>query len=561
LKSPDQPLKEPSGLESETNWGPKTAETPEVETYPLTDIESLINVAPDAPNSIRRRTLDLIKRKAQAFGFDDRIGEHPAKARIPLHDNAIPISLPMYSASPAKRIVITHKEKVDTILSLARPRNVANLRTFLGMAVYFSHFIPYYSDLAAPLFQLLSKAQIWRWDAEHERAFEEIKRALATAPVLAHPIPGRPYRLYSDTSNVAIGITLQQVQPITIRDLRNTRLHATLSRAFKESAPIPSTVPRISKKIDDIPPTEEWAVNFEDTIIQVEHVIGYWSRTLRLAEQHYSTTEQEALGVKEGLVKFQAIIEGEKVICITDHAALQWAHTYENSNRWLASWGVIYGSYPGLEIVHRAGRVHSNVDALSRLQRSPMHHSPHDPDTSSLKSSLPQQIPYMWSSITERIPSERIALISTCSRRHRKKEGTEEAESERTDLVPTNLEDQAKKEMEKARENRLHKRNPPHFNQQPGHLHIVMLSARKLKFVEGYQQDPLLRKAWSEAPDVGSPLTAERRYYNNSSGLLFFRDADWVARVASQKQKSTSCYAILRSLQPKQPMLALLASI
>jgi hypothetical protein len=55
----------------------------------------------------------------------------------------------------------THKEKVDTILSLTRPRNIADLRTFLGMAMYFSHPIPYYSDLATPLFRLLSKAQIW----------------------------------------------------------------------------------------------------------------------------------------------------------------------------------------------------------------------------------------------------------------------------------------------------------------------------------------------------------------------------------------------------------------
>jgi hypothetical protein len=120
----------------------------------------------------------------------------------------------------------THKEKVDNI-SLTRPRNVSDLRAFLGMAIYFSHFIPYYSDLAAPLFQLLGKAQMWQWEAEHELAFEDIKRALASAPVLAHPIPGRPYRLYSDALDVAISITLQQVQPIVIRDLRNTRLHAT----------------------------------------------------------------------------------------------------------------------------------------------------------------------------------------------------------------------------------------------------------------------------------------------------------------------------------------------
>jgi hypothetical protein len=151
-------------------------------------------------------------------------------------------------------------------------------------------------------------------------------------------------------------------------------------------------------------------------------------------------TKREALGVKEGLVKFQAIIEGEKIICITDHAAPQWTCTYENSNRRLASWGAIYGSYPGLEIVHRAGRVHSNVDALSRLQCSPTHHSPHDPETNTLKSSLPQQIPYTWSSITECIPSERIALILTRSRLHREMEGSKEAEPEQADLVPTNSE-------------------------------------------------------------------------------------------------------------------------
>ena len=72
-------------------------------------------------------------------------------------------------------------------------------------------------------------------------------------------------------------------------------------------------------------------------IIYIERVIGYWSCTFKPAEQRYSTTEREALGMKEGLVKFQAIIEGEKIICVTDHAALQWAHTYENTNCQLAS--------------------------------------------------------------------------------------------------------------------------------------------------------------------------------------------------------------------------------
>ena len=117
---------------------------------------------------------------------------------------------------------------MEAILTLTRPRHVLDLRTFLGMAVYFSHYIPYYSNTAAPLFQLLGKARKWSWEAEHEKAFEEIKAALASAPVLAHPLPGLPYRLYTTASDLAIGVTLQQVQPITVRDLKGTRLYTTL---------------------------------------------------------------------------------------------------------------------------------------------------------------------------------------------------------------------------------------------------------------------------------------------------------------------------------------------
>jgi hypothetical protein len=72
-------------------------------------------------------------------------------------------------------------------------------------------------------------------------------------------------------------------------------------------------------------------------VVHVEHVIAYWSRSLKSAERNYSTTEREALGAKEALVRFQPFIEGEQVILVTDHAALQWARVYENANRRLAA--------------------------------------------------------------------------------------------------------------------------------------------------------------------------------------------------------------------------------
>jgi hypothetical protein len=173
-------------------------------------------------------------------------------------------------------------------------------------------------------------------------------------------------------------------------------------------------------------------------------------------------TEREALGVKEGLVKFQAIIEGEKVICVTDHTALQWAHTYENANRRLASWGAIYASYPGLEIVHRGGKVHSNVDALSRLARTPMHQSPVSDDLHTIKGVLPQNPPTTWEELTERGPVQRVALISTrASTRKEEKEviskkatdKTEEQGAEKQRVDELDKEDeQTSKEMEAVKE-------------------------------------------------------------------------------------------------------------
>ena len=278
-----------------------------------------------------------------------------------------------------------HLEKVRAILDLERPKKLSQLQTFLGMVVYFSAFIPYYASICAPLFHLLRKGARWRWGAEEEYAFEAAKNALRSSPVLGHPIEGLPYRLYTDASNEALGCALQQIQPITIKDLEGTRTYACLRKQFDAGLPPPKLTTTLSAKTSDSPGDDKWGESFESTIVHVERVVAYWSRTFKPAESRYSTTEREALAAKEGLVKFQPYIEGEKILLITDHSALQWARTYENSNRRLAAWGAVFSAYaPNLEIIHRAGRVHSNVDPLSRLPRAPPEHiSPlHDDEPS-----------------------------------------------------------------------------------------------------------------------------------------------------------------------------------
>ena len=108
-----------------------------------------------------------------------------------------------------------------------------------------------------------------------------------------------------------------------IKDLKGTRLYSQLEKAHKAGKEPPCLVVQLPSSLKDRLVAEDWAEKFEDTIVYIEHVIAYWSRTFKSAETHYSTTEREALGAKEGLVKFQPFIEGERVTLITDHAALQ----------------------------------------------------------------------------------------------------------------------------------------------------------------------------------------------------------------------------------------------
>jgi hypothetical protein len=279
----------------------------------------------------------------------------------------------------------THKEKVDAILHLEEPRTVNELQIFLGMMVYFSGYIPFYAWIVNPLFQLLKKNNPWTWGSSQQEAFELAKRVLTNAPVRAYAMPGLGYRIYSDACDLGIAAILQQVQPIKIRDLKGTKTYLKLKNAFEKGEPVPSLVLSLSKGEDNIPINEGWAQDFEDTTVHIERVIAYWSRTLKSAERNYSPTEREALALKDGLIKFQPYIEGENILAITDHAALTWSKTFQNINRRLLTWGTIFAAYPELKVVHRAGRVHSNVDPISRLRRRiPLQEGPSTDTTDSV---------------------------------------------------------------------------------------------------------------------------------------------------------------------------------
>jgi hypothetical protein len=99
-RSKEDFLAEPDGPED--LWGPKTSGPPDPTTHSSKDLESLVDIAADAPEKIHELTIKLLKKHIKAFRFDNCLGSLDTKATICLKEGSLPISVPMYRASPAK---------------------------------------------------------------------------------------------------------------------------------------------------------------------------------------------------------------------------------------------------------------------------------------------------------------------------------------------------------------------------------------------------------------------------------------------------------------------------
>ena len=101
-------------------------------------------------------------------------------------------------------------DKIEVINLLQEPSNVSQLRSFLGMAQYYSHFIPDFHMMKKPLTVLLQKTTQWHWDLAHQHAFEKIKAALASPSVLRAPDWNRTFIVHTDWSTTGSGYVLAQ---------------------------------------------------------------------------------------------------------------------------------------------------------------------------------------------------------------------------------------------------------------------------------------------------------------------------------------------------------------
>lgn len=132
------------------------------------------------------------------------------------------------STDPSKVESITNMVSTDLMESDGVTPSPKRIRSFLGMVNYYQHFMPGYSAMAKPLFDLLKGAKrrgkqpknklssrklcVADWTPEQGQAFESLKASLVHSVVLAHPDFNRPFMLSTDASLDGIGAVLSQIQ-------------------------------------------------------------------------------------------------------------------------------------------------------------------------------------------------------------------------------------------------------------------------------------------------------------------------------------------------------------
>ena len=184
---------------------------------------------------------------------------------------------------------------------------ISEVQSFIGLYSYYRRYIPFFSDIAQPLYQC-SERTPFNWSPAAEKAFSRLKQALTCAPVLGYPNPEEQFILDTDASNSDIGAVLSQSQ---------------------------------------------------------ERVIAYFSRSLNCAKRQYCVTRKELLAMMKSIRHFHCYLYGKSFVLRTDHAALQSLLNFKCPERQLARWIVQLQQY-SFDVQHRPGINHGNAQALSR---------------------------------------------------------------------------------------------------------------------------------------------------------------------------------------------------
>ncbi len=102
---------------------------------------------------------------------------------------------------------------MTALKSTPPPKDVHQLKSFLGMVNHYNKFIMHSATIIKPLYQLLAKNAKWKWPEVEKRAFEKAKTALTSSSILVHFDPEKPIILKCDASPYGVGASLCHRMP------------------------------------------------------------------------------------------------------------------------------------------------------------------------------------------------------------------------------------------------------------------------------------------------------------------------------------------------------------
>ena len=203
--------------------------------------------------------------------------------------------------------VLVDPEKVEAMMIWERPKSVFEIRSFLGLAGYYRRFIEDFSRLAAPMTRLTRKDVKFDWDDRCEKAFQELKRRLTSAPILIVPDRGQGYIVYCDASRAGLGCVS----------------------------------------------------------MQSGRVVVYGSHQLKNHEKNYPTHDMELAAVVFTLKIWHHYLYGKEFKVYLDHKSLKYIFTQQYLNMRQHRWMEFLEDYD-FTLHYHTGKANVVVDALSR---------------------------------------------------------------------------------------------------------------------------------------------------------------------------------------------------
>ena len=216
------------------------------------------------------------------------------------------------------------QEKVKIIKELTPPTNVKTARSFLGVIGFYRRYIPNFSTLATPIVELTKKYARFKWTPECQKAFDKLKEDLSCVPLLSFPDRNKPYILYTDSSDYAVGAALTQV---------------------------------VEEEVDGI------------LGVPVEKPIQFISKKLSKAQTKWPVIEREAFAIFYALQKLDFYLHNSTFVIRTDHLPLKYIFESPMTNKKVHNWALSIASYD-CTIEYCMGEKNFLADYFSRIQHS-----------------------------------------------------------------------------------------------------------------------------------------------------------------------------------------------